>query len=246
MLPRRRTSGQGCATKLLWMRVQGGVMEALAGTTLAELVAFSDRTARAGARRRLTLPDTKDYERHMAELEIRNLHVPAGDKQILKGLDLTVSRRGARAHGPQRLGQVHAGQRDHGPPEARGHRGDDPLRRPGHHRGRARRAAAPGPVHGLPVPRRHPGRDHHQVPAHGHERPPRGAGRGRDLAQGLPQDRRGRDGAHERAEGVLLAATSTRASPAARRSAWRSSSSRCSARRSPCSTRPTRAWTSTR
>jgi Rrf2 family cysteine metabolism transcriptional repressor len=33
--------GQGCATKLLWMRVQGGVTKALAGTTLAELVAFS-------------------------------------------------------------------------------------------------------------------------------------------------------------------------------------------------------------
>jgi Rrf2 family protein len=35
--------GHGCATKLLWMRVQGGVMEKLAQTTLAELVAFSDR-----------------------------------------------------------------------------------------------------------------------------------------------------------------------------------------------------------
>jgi Rrf2 family protein len=35
--------GHGCATKLLWLRVQGGVMEALGNTTLAELVAFSDR-----------------------------------------------------------------------------------------------------------------------------------------------------------------------------------------------------------
>lgn len=32
-----------CATKLLWMRVQGGVIEALQRTTLAELVAFSQR-----------------------------------------------------------------------------------------------------------------------------------------------------------------------------------------------------------
>src|SRR3954453_15049524 len=32
---------RGCATRLLWMRVQGGVIKALAGTTLAELVAFS-------------------------------------------------------------------------------------------------------------------------------------------------------------------------------------------------------------
>ncbi len=36
-------SGRGCATKLLWMRVQGGVMEKLAQTTLAELVEFSHR-----------------------------------------------------------------------------------------------------------------------------------------------------------------------------------------------------------
>jgi len=35
--------GHGCATKLLWMRVQGGVMEKLSQTTLAELVQFSTR-----------------------------------------------------------------------------------------------------------------------------------------------------------------------------------------------------------
>ena len=39
--------GHGCATKLLWTRVQGGVIKALAQTTLAELVAFSDRTQQA-------------------------------------------------------------------------------------------------------------------------------------------------------------------------------------------------------
>ncbi len=33
--------GHGCATKLLWTRVQGGVMKALAQTTLGQLVAFS-------------------------------------------------------------------------------------------------------------------------------------------------------------------------------------------------------------
>ncbi|HEV2999908.1 MAG TPA: Rrf2 family transcriptional regulator [Solirubrobacteraceae bacterium] len=36
-------AGDQCATKLLWMRVQGGVVEALQRTTLAELVAFSHR-----------------------------------------------------------------------------------------------------------------------------------------------------------------------------------------------------------
>ena len=39
--------GRGCATKLLWTRVQGGVIKALAQTTLAELVAFSERTQQA-------------------------------------------------------------------------------------------------------------------------------------------------------------------------------------------------------
>jgi Rrf2 family protein len=39
--------GHGCATKLLWMRVQGGVMEKLAQTRLSELVAFSERSATA-------------------------------------------------------------------------------------------------------------------------------------------------------------------------------------------------------
>jgi Rrf2 family protein len=34
--------GETCATKLLWMRVHGGVLRALAGTTLAELIAFAD------------------------------------------------------------------------------------------------------------------------------------------------------------------------------------------------------------
>lgn len=32
-----------CSTKLLWTRVQGGITRALAGTTLAELVAFETR-----------------------------------------------------------------------------------------------------------------------------------------------------------------------------------------------------------
>lgn len=53
-------AGRGCATKLLWMRVQGGVMEKLAQTTLAELVEFSHREQGATAttdptpRKRLT------------------------------------------------------------------------------------------------------------------------------------------------------------------------------------------------
>ena len=38
-------SGSGCATKLLWTRVQGGVHRALQQTTLAELVKFQTASA---------------------------------------------------------------------------------------------------------------------------------------------------------------------------------------------------------
>jgi Rrf2 family cysteine metabolism transcriptional repressor len=34
-------AGRGCATKLLWTRVQGGIIRSLQATTLAELVRFS-------------------------------------------------------------------------------------------------------------------------------------------------------------------------------------------------------------
>jgi Rrf2 family cysteine metabolism transcriptional repressor len=36
-------AGRGCATKLLWTRVQGGIIRSLQQTTLADLVEFSQR-----------------------------------------------------------------------------------------------------------------------------------------------------------------------------------------------------------
>jgi Rrf2 family protein len=39
-------AGRGCATKLLWTRVQGGIIRSLQTTSLAELVEFSRRTER--------------------------------------------------------------------------------------------------------------------------------------------------------------------------------------------------------
>ncbi|MGO9788468.1 MAG: RrF2 family transcriptional regulator [Solirubrobacteraceae bacterium] len=39
-------SGRACATKLLWTRVQGGIIRTLQTTTLAELVEFSRRSER--------------------------------------------------------------------------------------------------------------------------------------------------------------------------------------------------------
>ena len=54
----------------------------------------------------------------MALLEIKNLHVALEDgTEIVKGVDLAVdTERGARDHGAERLGQVHARVRAHGPP----------------------------------------------------------------------------------------------------------------------------------
>ena len=42
-------SGRGCATKLLWTKVQAGIIRSLQTTTLAELVEFSSRTEPAVA-----------------------------------------------------------------------------------------------------------------------------------------------------------------------------------------------------
>ena len=42
-------AGHGCATKLLWTRVQGGIIRSLQTTTLAELVEFSRRGERVPA-----------------------------------------------------------------------------------------------------------------------------------------------------------------------------------------------------
>ena len=50
-------SGHGCATKLLWTRVQGGVVKALATTTLAELVAFSTRSTTTVTTTPIPAPD---------------------------------------------------------------------------------------------------------------------------------------------------------------------------------------------
>lgn len=49
--------GRACATKLLWTRVQGDVLKALARTTLAELIAFSERSSPPLGVMAVTAPD---------------------------------------------------------------------------------------------------------------------------------------------------------------------------------------------
>src|SRR5260370_322957 len=45
-------AGRGCATKLLWAKVQGGIVRSLQTTTLAELVEFTRRFDRGGGLQR--------------------------------------------------------------------------------------------------------------------------------------------------------------------------------------------------
>ncbi len=86
-----------CATKLLWTRVHGGVTRALAKHHARQPRRLRGR-AQAGRRRgdgrRLGWPapaNRTETENAMPELEIRDLHVSAEGKEILRGLDLTVS-----------------------------------------------------------------------------------------------------------------------------------------------------------
>ena len=195
---------RACATKLLWTRVQGGVTKALAGTTLAELVEFSDQHAAPrqppspAEPRRLRSRQPRNGD-EMAELEIRNLHVSAEGKEILKGLDLDVDEgQGPRADGAERLRQVDARQRDHGPPGARGDRGRDPASRARTSpRPTPRTRSRPGLFMAFQYPVAIPGVTVSKYLRMISQRPPRGARRERDQAQGLPQADRGGDGAGE-------------------------------------------------
>ena len=81
----------------------------------------------------------------LAELEIRNLHVSAEDKEILRGLDLDVEKGKVHAlMGPNGSGKSTLANAIMGHPGARGDRGLDHLQGRGHHRGRPRRALPAG------------------------------------------------------------------------------------------------------
>ncbi len=53
----------------------------------------------------------------MADLEIKDLHVRIEEREILRGVDLEINRGEIHAlMGPERLGQVDAGEHAAGPP----------------------------------------------------------------------------------------------------------------------------------
>ena len=91
--------------------------------------------------------------------------------------------------------------------------------------------AARGPVPGLPVSAGNPRRRDDDLPEGGAERAAQGARRGRADHAGLHQARQRCRGQARDPEGNAASAPSMSASPAARRSAWRSCRWRCSSRR---------------
>ena len=194
-------AGRGCATKLLWTRVQGGIIRSLQTTTLAELVEFSRRDERvpsARPRRRRT-----EKARNGRSRDPKPSRPRRGEGDPPRPRPDRRQGRDPRADGAQRLRQVDARQRDHGSPRPRGDRGPDPLQGRGHHRGRPDERARMGLFMAFQYPVVGAGRDRHQVPAHGAQRPPRGARRGADPAEGVPPDGRGGDEADQRPQGVL-------------------------------------------
>ena len=111
----------------------------------------------------------------MAHLEIKNLHVQAGDKQILKGLDLTV--RSGEVHalmGPNGSGKSTLANAIMGHPGLEVTEGQILLDGQDITEADPDERARLGLFMAFQYPVVDPGRDHHEVPAHGHERPPRG------------------------------------------------------------------------
>ena len=133
-------------------------------------------------------------------------------------------RRDPRDHGPQRVGQVDPGLLHRGPPEVHDHRRHRHPRRRRRARDDRRRAGARRPVPGDAVPRRGARRLGLQLPAHGEDRPRR-----RGARSCAPGSRTSTPPSRSSTSTRRSApARSTRASPAARRSATRSPSSSCS------------------
>ena len=183
----------------------------------------------------------------MSTLEIRDLHVSVdtedGPKEILKGVTLTINAGETHAiMGPNGSGKSTLAYSVAGHPKYNDHQRHRHPRRRRRAGDVGRRARPRRAVPGHAVPRRGPRRLGVELPAH---REDRGRRRGPEAAH-LDQGRQHRHGPRQDGHRDGASATSTRASPAARRSATRSSSSSCSTRRSRSSTRPTPASTSTR
>ena len=119
--------------------------------------------------------------------------------------------RGARGHGAERLRQVDARLRAHGPSGLRDHRGRDPARRRERRRDGRRRARAARALPGLPVPVRRSRRDRRELPALRRQRDPQGARTAarttRSPIKEFRTEPHERDGRRSRSRGSWPAAT---------------------------------------
>ena len=181
----------------------------------------------------------------MSLLEIRNLQVRVDDREILKGLDLTVNEgevhaiMGPNGSGKSTLAHVLSGKPGY---EVTGgsvtFEGADLLELS------PRRARGARHLPRLPVSAGNPRRRHHDVPAHRAQRPAQDARRDGAVDAGIHEAGARGGGASSRSTRTCCGGRSMSAFPAARRSATRSCRWRCSSPSSRCSTRPIPASTS--
>ena len=119
----------------------------------------------------------------MPDLEIRNLHVRAGDKEILRGVDLTVGQGDIHAlMGPNGSGKSTLANAIMGHPNFEVTDGQIIWGGEDITEAATDERARMGLFMAFQYPVSIPGRDRHQVPAHGDQRPPRRRRRGADLA----------------------------------------------------------------
>ena len=130
----------------------------------------------------------------MADLEIRNLHASAGDKEILKGLDLSVEKGKIHAlMGPNGSGKSTLANVIMGHPNLEVTEGEILFKGEDITEADPDERARMGLFMAFQYPVAVPGVTVTKYLRTVHERAPRGARRGPDPAQGVPQDRGGGD-----------------------------------------------------
>ena len=180
---------------------------------------------------------------NMADLEIRDLHVRTEEREILRGVDLDISRgeihalMGPNGSGKSTLANTLLGHPAYEITEGSiTFKGEDITEAEPHERAQGR--AVPG----LPVPGLDPRRVGRELPAHGDQRQARGA----DPGQGVPHPAPARDRAARRRPLVHLAPSQRRLLRRREEARGDPADGDARTRTSRSSTRPTRASTSTR